>query len=37
MARWCWKVRAEVAVGVTPTETIFEVRRINEDFQGEKS
>lgn len=36
VARWCREVRAAVAVGVTPTETMFEIRRINEDFKGEK-
>lgn len=37
VAGWCREVRAAVAVGVTPTETMmFEIRRIHEDFKGEK-
>lgn len=37
LARWGGKVRATVAVGVTSTEMIFEIRITNEDFKGEKS
>lgn len=36
VARWCREVRAAVAVGDAPTETMFEIRRINEVFKGEK-